>query len=84
VCVCVCARARALGICLFYVYKVCLHVCLCTLCILSANRGEVRRVSWIPGTGVMNGCEPPHRRWDLSLKPLQKQHVFLLWPLHIF
>ena len=27
-----------------------------------------------PRIGVIHGCEPPCRRWELNLGPLQEQH----------
>lgn len=31
-----------------------------------------------PGTGVINGYEPPYWCWELKPSPLQEQHVLLI------
>ena len=64
-----------LGLCLFCVC-VCLHACLCTMYAPGAHRVQKEGVR-SPGTGITDGCEPPHGCWKLNLGPLEEQPVFL-------
>ena len=38
---------------------------------------QVRRWCQSPGTGVMNGCEPPCGCWELDPDPLEEQTMLL-------
>lgn len=64
--------------------KMCLHVCVCVLCINVSNcmcivymqePMEVRKRCWIPGIGVTDDYEPS---WclELNLSPVQEQQMF--------
>lgn len=53
---------------IFWVWVLCLYVCLCTMCVPSALRGS--------GTQVTDGPEPPCRHRELDLGPLDQQTVF--------
>jgi hypothetical protein len=53
----------------------CLHGCLCSTCVPGVHGGQKRDIQ--PGTGVTDGCELPHKFWDLNPGPLEEQLVLL-------
>ena len=56
-------------------YFACTYVCEPHICLVPA---KVKIGYWIPGTGVMDGCElPPCVCWELNPGPLQGQRVLL-------
>ena len=60
---------------LFYVYRqFCLHVYLCTMCLLLMGLEEAGRFL---GPGVKDVCELPYGDWELNLNPLEKPQVLL-------
>ena len=73
-----------------YTYYICMSVCVhkhtwseyCSLGVSMSKRG-MRPC----GTGVTDGCEPPHGYWELNSGPLEEQPVLLITepsfqPLH--
>lgn len=54
-------------------------MCILWFCVpcLSLVPMECRRGHWIPGNGVIDGCELPCENWELILNPLQQQPVRL-------
>lgn len=51
---------------LIYIWVFCLHICLCTIRMLSDWKAEE---DMFPGTGVINGYEPPCACWEPNLGP---------------
>lgn len=58
---------------LFYVYECLACMFVCVSCVGTWGPGVTEEGVRSPGTGVMNGCEPPCGCWD----PLQKHQVLL-------
>ena len=61
--------------CLILYFIFCLHGCLCSTCVPGVHGGQKRDIQ--PGTGVTDGCELPHKFWDLNPGPLEEQLVLL-------
>lgn len=53
----------------FWFWVFCLCVCLVPI--------KTKRDIWLPGAGVIDGCEPPFSCWKSNHRPLEEQHV--LW-----
>ena len=52
----------------------CMYVCAPHVCVVPK---EAREGTNFPGTGVMDGCEPPHGCWELNPGDQQEQPVLL-------
>lgn len=59
---------------IFYVYGYAC-ICFCTMC-MAGTRGRPEEGVRIPGTGVIDSCEPPCGCWDLNTGP--PEHSVLL------
>lgn len=51
-----------------------MQVCVSHACLMQMSEERVGS----PGTGIMDGCEPPRECWELNLVPLQEQQVLLI------
>lgn len=52
----------------------CIYLCVPHACLVPI---DVRRGCHIPGTGVLDGCEPPRGCWEPSTSSLQEQSELL-------
>ena len=51
-----------------------MYECAPPLCLVPT---EIRSGHQMPGTGVIDGCEPPRECWEVNLDPQQEQQVLL-------
>lgn len=75
--------------CFVHVFTICTlgarmcmhHVCAWRVCVYTPWEFlvpvEVRKLHWISGIGVMDGCEPPHGHWELHF--VRATHSFNYW-----
>jgi hypothetical protein len=64
---------------IFCAWLFCLHVSMCNTGMLSVRGGKKDTESL--GTGAMDDCEQPCRRWEPNLGPLQEQWMPSEWAI---